>query len=454
MRTHVLVFIALGAVGAAAAACGSSQDQGTLSILTVDDPFVGPPAATTLNVDGISEDGGVTAIAHGQSAASGTVDLGSLSETAVYALEVTAFDADGGRVAWGETLPFEMGAIADETLPVFVQRTGTLSRMPVALADGRNAPLVGILGGEYVFEAGGTDSAYALTTNLYDLVPWSPFAGPSFTTAPTSLALSDLLALGIAPDGGTWIDLTTDDVSAATLPTGATATWADVAGGQAVLADDGTVYVVGATRQAGGPTSAVLVVSTSQTLSFATLTTARAGASAAWVSGKGLVVVGGNVGGSVPASDAGADSGASGATGAGVEVLASGATQAIALAAYPADTSTGGGVDALDGSHVLVVEGAAALSIDLDCTTSCAPIPWAVTLPETLTFAQVFDIDASSVFVVGEDAAGASHAIRVSTTAATEVPFKLARNHARGVRLPLGQVAIVGGNATMESFVP
>ena len=444
MRISLVLLALLGILGAIVGACDAAQDQGTLQILFADggDPFVGPPAAVTLDVDGIDQDGGVTAIVHGASVSSSNVDLGSLNEQDEYALAVTAYSADGGRVAFGETLPFEMGAIAAEILPVYVQRTGTLWPMPSPMEDGRNAPLLGVLAGEYIFESGGTDSAYALTNNLYDLVPWAPFTGQSFTTPPQSLALSGTVAVGIADDGGTAIDFSTNDLSGVTLPTGAT--WADVAGGQSYVAADGTVFVVGGTRQTGGPTNVVLVISTSQTASFAFLSTARLGASAAWVNGKGLIVAGGNV-------SAGGDAGA---TGAGVEYLTEGATTGTPVSGYAADPTQGGGMDAIDATDVVVVEGSQAMRFNLNsCGSPCGPTPWA-TLPESLTFAQVFDIDGQNVFVVGEDATGASHAVRVSESASTEIPFKIPRNHARALRLPMGQVAVVGGNATMESFVP
>ena len=66
----------------------------------------------------------------------------------------------------------------------------------------------------------------------------------------------------------------------------------------------------------------------------------------------------------------------------------------------------------------------------------------------------MFDIDATSAFVVGEDAGGAMHAYRVSANLVQEVAFKVARSHARGVRLPTGAIAVVGGDVNVESFVP
>jgi hypothetical protein len=330
----------------------------------------------------------------------------------------------------------ELGALSESTLGVFVQRKGELARLPGTFNDARNAPLVGVIGGRYVFEAGGTDTGTALTSNLYDLLAYASFdSPPTFTTAPLSMALSDLEVLTIDASDAAWLDLTADTSTAATLPTGTT-TWADVAGGQSFLGDDGTIYVVGATRATGNPTTAVLVVSPTQTLSWASLQTPRLGAAAAWITGRGLVVAGGS------------------ASGAGVEILGAAATLATPLA-YPADATTGGGLDLLDSSHAVLVAGTTARVIDFTCATSCTTeTPWTPTLPAALTFAQAFDIDASSVFVVGEEADGTTHAFRFSTTAATEVHLKLPRSHARAVRLPLGPVAIVGGNLQMESFIP
>jgi hypothetical protein len=422
------------------AACKTPPDEGEIQIITVDDPFIGPPAATTLDVDGIDADGGVTSLVHAQSVSQSTIDMGDYDESATYAIRVTAFGADGGALAIGETLPVELGALSESVLDVFVQRKGALARLPGSLDDGRNAPLVGVLGGRYIFEAGGTDTATATTTNLYDLIAYASFeAPPSFTTAPQSIALSDLEVLSIDGSGGTWLDLTTGDTTAAVLPTAGPG-WADVAGGLSVLADDGTVFIVGATR-ATGPTAAVLVVSTTQTLAWATLNTARAGAAAGWVSGLGLVVAGGSAD---PSS-------------AGAELLGAAASKASSLP-YPPDPTTGGGLDALDSSHALLVAGSTARVLDLSCAASsdagsCVQT-WTPTLTPALAFAQVFDIDSSSAFIVGEDATGANHAFRLSSTASQPVAFKIARNHARAVRLPLGPVAVVGGNVVMESFTP
>lgn len=426
-------------------ACKSSPDQGTIEPVWVTDPFTVTPAVTTVALDGISADGGVTSLVKAQpisQTAATSIDMGDFDESDVYAVRFTGFGADGGTLVQGETLPIELGALASTTLSVFVERTGTLAQMPSPLADGRNAPLVGILGGEYIFEAGGTDSATSTTTNLYDLVAYAPLESPpTFTAAPLSMALSDLQVLVIATvsgtTSGTWLDTTTGDTTAASAPSGAG--WDDVAGGLTVLANNGTEYIVGATRPTGPATAAVLVVSTSQQLTWAFLNTPRSGAAAGWAPTLSeLVVAGGS------------------ANGAGVEVLGEAAAVATSLSAYPSDPTIGGGIDALDSAHMLYVAGSAARVINLStaCDAPCTENAWDAGLPTPLTFAQVFDIDSTSAFVVGETDGGGSLAYRVSPSLVQPIPFAVPRSHARAVRLPMGQVAVVGGSTWVESFTP
>ena len=441
----------------AAFACKSSPDAGSIQILTVDDPFPGPPAATEILVQSVDyddggPDGAVRTLASGP-ASQGTLDLGIYDETNTESIVVTATDGAGTRVAWGETLPVELGAIAGVTLGVFVQRTGLLSRMPGPHADGRPAPLVTVLGGRYILVAGGADSASATQTRLYDLVSWAPLSNPPVLPfAPESLAVAQLQALAIDSTQASWYDLTTSTTTAATAPSG-TGSWADVAGGATISStDQSTSFVVGATRTTGAPTSTVLIVASTGTLTWATLTTPRLGATAAWVDGLGLIVEGGNVD----------------TASAGVEYLSASSTNGPIPFAYPSDATTGAGMTALDGTHVLVVGGGEAgaggvgarvLTVPCGATTPCTTTPWQATLPSALTLAQALTIDTSTAFVTGEDASGAMHAYRLSATSVAEIPFRIPRSHARAVRLPLGlgsaaPIALVGGNPTIESFIP
>jgi hypothetical protein len=251
------------------------------------------------------------------------------------------------------------------------------------------------------------------------------------------MALLQLEALTVNASGGTWFDFTTSTPAAATAPTGSGA-WSDVAGGATVAGPDGSSYIIGGTRLTGAASASVLVVNADGSLAYAQLKAPRLGAAAGWVNGVGLVIAGG--------------SGAAGA--AGIEVIGGPlVTTAIGIP-YPPDATTGAGLDALDATHTLLVGGTSARVVDLSCTSSCAAVPWGATLPTPLAFTQVFAIDASSAFVVGEDASGAMHAYRMSSALVQEVAFKVPRNHARAVRLPTGAVAVVGGAPSMESFVP
>ena len=423
-------------------ACDSTPEQGTLQIVTVDDPFKGPPAATTIGVQAIGLDGGARTLAAPQPIGSATVDLGTHPTGEVDSVVIRATDGAGTTVAFGQTLPFELDSIDGQILPVFVQRNGTLSRMPNPMPDARHSPLVGILDDRYIFEAGGIDGAFATQSGIYDLIAWGSLGSPpTFATAPQSLVLDGLSVLTIDGSGGTWLDLTTSVSAAAVPPQGGA--WSDVAGGQTVAGPDGTSYVVGGTRTTGTASTAVLVVSTSGGLSIVQLQAARLGATAGWVDGLGLVVFGGTQTGATT----------------GIEVLSGPTTTTPIGLPFPADPTTGAGFDALDATHLLVVggsgtNGTAARLYPLSCTSSCAPTTWAAALPTPLVFTQVFAIDAASAFVVGEDASGAMHAYRLSASVAQEVPFKIPRSHARAVRLPTGGVAVIGGDTTMESFIP
>ena len=395
---------------------------------------------------------------------------------------MTATDPEGTTVAWGETLPVELGAVAGVSLGVFVQRTGTLSRMPNALGDGRHAPILNIVGGRYILVSGGTDSDWGTQTRLYDLIAWSELQNPpTLPFAPESTVIAqptegDFQVLAINSSGAVWYDLTdadTDDASAPSPTAAGDYSWADVAGGVTITSSDPrTSYVVGGTRTTGAPTAAVLVVAAGGALSWATLTSPRLGANAAWVDPIGLVIEGGNV---AATSDAGAPPGA--------EYLLLNGTTGVPLD-YATDTTTGAGMTILGApgatsSSVLLVGGANATAggntacvLTVPCggsypaCTPCDSTRWQATLPTGLISTQVFGLDSSSVFVVGEDGDQAMHAYTLSATTVVEIPFRVPRNQARAMRLPFGTpgmspIAVVGGDPDagtntgyIESFIP
>jgi len=474
-------------LGAVAVACSSTL-QGTLRIVTgPDDGFARTPQPTSLLVQFINMDGGATTIANVALPADGGVTLPPEPAADIESIQVTGFDDAGDAVVSGTTLAVELQQVSGATLNIFVQRTGQFSRLPSA--DGGTAtlspvptskPLLTTLYSEMLLVADGTGNATA--TQVYDTFLWQVLgAGPTLPIAPLSLAYVDtwtgtdaateagsiaaLLTVG-ANGTASWLDLT-DSTSAdaaysadASAPTNAPFGFGDVAGGQTVLAPLGASYIVGATRLTGAPTKGVLRISPTGVLSWAALTTARLGATAVYVQGQGLYVLGGNA-----ATDGG--TGVSGG-----ELLPDGVAQAEALSSVPANTTTGAGAVALDtGStgHILVAGGVTAdgkpspvrlLSVAyLSGAGGDAGAPWAP-LPVTFTQAQVFGLTNTtspqgySAVVVGTEASSASLAYILTPQSVTPVGFRVPRSNAQAAILPNGALCVVGGDSgTLESFI-
>ena len=95
------------------------------------------------------------------------------------------------------------------------------------------------------------------------------------------------------------------------------------------------------------------------------------------------------------------------------------------------------------------------MTVDLGCTSACAPQPWGQPSPVAITPTALFNA-ATGVFVaVGDDGQGSTHVLRMDATSTTEVPLKIARNGARAAQTQTGAIVILGGgSATPESCVP
>jgi hypothetical protein len=417
--------------------CSSTPD-GSITIVTGDetDTFSRAPAPVTLIVEKIDQDGNKSEIARAHLPAD-DVNLGTVSQTDLGAIAVTGIDAAGKVLVHGETLLVQWGALADTTLQVFAQRTGELARMPSgpAAVDATNAAVVV---GRYVLATTATTA-----TAIYDLLLLSTLqTAPALPRPAKSIAVVNTSVVAIDEGGATSLDL--DSGTTAELGAPAGGNFGEIAGGGTVTATDSSQYVVGGTRGTGGATPRVFLVDPNGKASFSALATAREAACAAWVDGRGLVVVGGA------------------ASGAGAELLAPGATNASPLP-VPADPVRGCGAVALDGSHVLVVGGTDAAGavaptrvLDLGCTTGCTLSPWPLTVP--LVRAQAGKLTADAALVVGDDASGATHAFRVTNASADqgglrEIPLKVARRGARLVQTPTNAFAIVGGGTGIEQYL-
>ena len=186
------------------------------------------------------------------------------------------------------------------------------------------------------------------------------------------------------------------------------------------------------------------------------MTTPRLGAAAAWVPGEGLVVVGGNAGGT--------------STAAGAEVFLQGSTGSnfSALAQFPSDPSIGAGAAPwADTQHVLVAGGITPTGQDAGvrvltlsgCTSNCIKT-WA-SLPVPLTSASTFVVlPAGSTYpalVVGSElASGLTHTYLLNSTSATEVHTKVPHYNASAIQSPVGfgAVLLFGGADAIEQFFP
>ncbi len=424
----------------ALSSCGS-KDTATLTLSVGDeaDALTRAPAPTKLVVDSLDTSGNATNLATAD-LPTDSVDLGDRDPSAAIRVRANAVDASGKVLVTGTSVQLQLGALANASLPIFIARVSEFARMPSPLGDARTSPLlIGVMG-RYLVAAGG-QGVGGTSSQIYDIGGLTAYnSPPALPVTPVSIAaVGNSLLLLDANGGGTWFSVGDSSYQSATAPSGGA--FADVAGGRTVATSDGTLYIVGATRTTGQPTPRILRVGTDGTLTFASLITARLGAAAAWASGRGLVVAGGS------------------ATGAGAEVLADAQTASSALP-YPADATTGAGAAALDGSHVLLGGGldgsgqpAKVRALDLGCLDNCAPQIWA-DLPMMLTAAQAFDLAADTALVCGDDASGLSHVVRVTAQAAAEIPFKVARHGARGLRVNPPAITFVGGAPQVESFTP
>ncbi len=416
------------------------------------DTFTQAPAPVTLEVSSIDSSGTSTLLKTGSASAS-TLDLGSVDPGTDGIIQISGFDIANNRVLGGQSVVVAFAGLDGVTLPLFVQRTGEMARLPDPPTDARPSPVTGVIAGRYVVVTGGADPSLAATTMIYDLANLAPVS-PAVTLplTPTSMAFvaqsssGDPIGWFINDSGVEQFDFNTGVSYAVTLPTGFTFT--DISGGATVSAPDGSQYIVGATRPTGAPTKAVLALDPTGNPSWLTLAAARLGAAAAWVPSVGLVVMGGS------------------ATANGAEVIAVTSASTGATYAFPPDPSTGAGAASLEGSNVLIAGGflpdgssAGARTIDLSCTAQCAPTPWQP-FGTTLAQAQAFAVNATSGVVVGSEpstsiAPGLTHVYRVTSDATTEVPTKVAHSRAAALASPIGvvgSVLLVGGAPAIESL--
>jgi hypothetical protein len=449
---------------ALAAAC-SSKDNGSVQVIITDpSTFTAAPPVTTLTVSALDTSGDPATTLATASLPATAVDLGVQNENNIDTIEITGTDASGVERVFGRSLPVQYGQLVGATLPIFVQRVGELAILPgPLLSDSRQSPTVSMFEGQYLFVGGGSDASLAATSQIYDFAQFAPLPQPpTLPGAPLSIAFVGTVGLLIDGSGSAkYFDFSSGGSSDLTPLAGGS--FAEVAGGATVIADDGTEFIVGATRTSS-ETSAVLEINPNDTsnsaypygnLKWLSLTENRLGAAATWVTGVGLVVAGGSMSAS------------------GVEILALPPTTGSAAAAvatlgkalaYPPDPSVGAGATPLSVNTVLLAGGMSPAlvdggvrQIDLGCSSGCVPTQWEASLPVPIVSAQAFTLPSGGppAFVVGNAPfSGATHAFLLTTTAATEVRTKMPHTNATAALSPLGSIVLVGGANDIESFVP
>jgi len=405
----------------------ASQAEGSIALVTGPEEGVltRAPEVRTLVVESVAEDRTTAEIAR-VSLPADTIDLGDLAKDGVAAFRVRGEDSGGAVRVRGESLPLRYGALAGQTLPLYVQRTGESARFPSSFSGAFPTRTLALVANRYIMGSEGSRGLF------YDLASLAPTPERTLSLAARSVVAqgSRLLLVSEAAQAKV-LDVSTGEETSVDPPAGGT--FADVAGGLTVIGG-AEAYVVGATQN-DRETSRVLRVTAELGLSFVELAHPRRGAGAAFAEGRGLVVVGGS------------------ATAPGLEVLAQGATRGAALAFPPlADTTLALAVPAP--SRAIVVGGAVALrAADLSCGAGC-------------TFTNVAgaagplrDADAvpveGRVLAGGTDTAGTARVFFVEDAGAREIPLKAPRSAVRFVPLPTGNVAIVGGGSgVLESFRP
>jgi hypothetical protein len=384
------------------------------------------PQVVEILVEKVSLEGARTELARAK-LFSPSLDLGSMVQREVGALSITGLDAAGVAVVRGDSLFLQWGALEHMTLEVFVQRTREFARLPRGPSVG-SSERTAILASRYVLTTAGDQAS------LYDLLRLTTLAPRTLPRVPRSLVTGGTSALLLDQHGASLIDLGTGAVSSFDAPSGGA--FAEAAGGRTIPSPDGTQFVVGATRTDGGASARILIVDPSGRTTFASLNTAREGACAAYVEGRGLVVFGGSSG---PEP---------------IEVLAPGATTAAVLA----QTSTaprGCSATPLDGAHVAIAGGIASDSpvavVDLGCTGTCPPTPWRGAIP--LVQAESLALGPEAIFLVGEDSSGVTRAFRASPAELREIPLRTPRRGGRLLRSPTGSLLVVGGAPGIEQYL-
>lgn len=372
-------------------------------------------------------------------------------QNTVASFDVTAFDANANVVMKGSTVPLGILGFESAEIPMFVGRTGGLSRAPGNLVFTWPHPQVAVLYHGYLLISGGDQASANL--DVYDMARWVVAPKQSqLPRVPISWAVSSSDLLLIDHNGATWLDMSTYKESAVEFP--ADLDQSAIVGGTTVGNPGDAQYIVGATRASGEPTDQVLRVDADGTLHLLKLNTPRLGAAAAVVNDQ-LLVVGG--------ADEGAGAEVTNAAGSAFEELH-----------FPSDARKGAAVVAQGEKMAFLVGGrdpaaddeiSGFRTMDLSCAENCEQVEiGGADFP--FDHPQLFSLGTDQLLAVGEDPdGGETHVFTFDTGlghALNEFALRTPRAGASALMLPNGQVGVLGGEtlddktpaASVELFFP
>ncbi len=447
LRAHLRVAL----VATLASSCGEAR---SLSIdLTAGyetDVFSQDPAVTRVVIRATTADG--SSSFEVESEPGGSFNLGEFSDQEFLSFDVFGETAEGDVVVRGRSLTLPVGAIASESVPLFVQRLEGFSRPPGELARAHVHAPAGVVDEQFILAFGG-DAAFGENGpadpglgDFYDVLSLAGGEASSILPrTPRSLVVRSSIILLIDDEGSTVLD--SSDQTTDRDPPG-DLRFEEVSGGRTIESDDGTSYVVGCTRPET-PSNAILALDQNGDFSEIRLATPRSGCGATFVPDVGLVVFGGS------------------AEGKAFEVVESGGT----LRALPFDAdATAGAALVLSSDEIVLALGglrdgapAATRFFDLRCQADCAPDELAAAaLPALQTRGEAFKFE-GGVLAIGENDEGETLAFKVQLPdgQVTPLPFRERRFGATPVPAPNGTLMVVGGvqpssapALTVEAFFP
>jgi hypothetical protein len=516
MRTLALTFLAMGLAAFACSSTESGtigivtgeDDAGPFNEHECMDggtPFCGP-APKSIRISEIviqNADGGLDGATTGPVSTLGdqpysggsVISLPQESGDDVVILQATAYDSAGKAIIFGQTLPVQLGGIDGITLDLFVQRKAQFALMPTPFSTTPLPPLLSLFENRLLLVADGTGQSKS--ASLYDFLLSAldeaadggmtalnlPCAPLSMAPVPgTTFALlicaqgsnaspSDICPVdaGTKKDEGDLIafeyDISGSSCTQRVFPPGGHK-WQNVAGGATVIAPNGDAFIVGGTRTKSSgldATNGVIRVNASTeadggasaTVTYLSFRASRLGAAAAWSTMDGLVILSGNVDQSV-----------------GVETLSGadndGSTASPQALNFAADETVGEGVILIDPLTALVAGGtlpdgkvAPVRTFDLSCSTTVCPVKTGDSGSAVpLTVAQGFLESGATTgpMFVGVGPGGTTRTYKVnpkSPFAFQEVPLQNAnRKGTRAIVSPVPSLVVVGGDTTMESYIP